>query len=49
MAKIIYCQTVLFGEQIVAVKKLSGKTSIKDALMDAVEFYIEQKPKVKPQ
>lgn len=44
--KLIYCQTVLFEEQIEAIKKLSGEGSIKDALIDAVEFYIEYKGKV---
>lgn len=45
MPKIIYCQTVLFEEQVEAVKRLSGKGSIKDALIDAVDYYIEQKGK----
>lgn len=45
MHKITYCQTILFDEQIETLKKLSGKGSIKDALIDAVNFYIEQKGK----
>lgn len=43
MSKIIYCQTVLHEERVEELKKLSGKGSIKDALIDAVEFFIEQK------
>lgn len=46
MPKIIYCQTVLFEEQIEAIKKLSGEGSIKDALFAAVEYYIKHKGKV---
>lgn len=46
MGKIVYCQTVLFEEQVEAVKKLSGEGSIKDALIAAVEYFIEQKGKV---
>ncbi|WP_370867618.1 DUF5371 family protein [Methanolobus sp.] len=45
MSKIIYCQTVLFNEQVERLKKLSGKESIKDALIDAVEFFIKEKGK----
>ena len=36
---------MLQEEQIEAIKRLSGKSSIKDALIDAVDFYIEQKEK----
>lgn len=45
LSKLIYCQTVLFEEQVETLKKLSGKGSIKDALIDAVDFFIEQKGK----
>ena len=45
MSKIIYCQTVLHEEQVESLKKLSGKGSIKDAMIDAIDFFIKHKEK----
>ena len=42
-SKIVHVQTILFEDELVALKVKTGKSTTKDALAKAVEYYLEER------